>query len=150
MDMMESKAIETMVNGMKPGTFFRIKYKTVPQLNKEGKKHEIYKITATTVRTGVHYNKIKGVEVKGTGKDWCSYQNAKHPAIAVHNTTGKQYLTVYPTAKGTHTKTAWFLDGRVHEFDEVKQYLYSTSKSDTKIYRVSLENIVDIKQTKKG
>jgi hypothetical protein len=141
------------------GRMVRIGYRTEVPLRAEFKKSgmKAYKISETTVRLGVNYEKIHSVQVaKALGDLSGSFNKTSHwlipNRVLVHNENNTHYLSV-ATIPNAATKTKFIIEevnGREVEVD--KNYLIplatkafnSLSGSKPAKYNIRFENLYRI------
>ena len=157
---MKTEAIIKRVSEIPAGRFFRVRYITKVKLKAEYEKqgYSILKIVDTTTRTGVKYQNIAGVELKDKFEDkqpktnnweWVVKDRIKH-----NTKTGKDYLVIAPSSKGSNTVKSYILtipegvSNTIPECDVKNTYAVPSYWKDGEkpaVMNVTLENVLWVK-----
>lgn len=138
---------------VKSGTFFRVGYKSECPVKAEYKKQgiKVSKFVETTVRTGVKYTHIKGVELASDGEQKKSpYSWIVPNKIKAHETNGCEYLVVATVNKNHRTKSKYVVTingvDTIVDKNEVKEYLinsyFNDNKKSSPVRTIKLTNIL--------
>lgn len=132
----------------KKGTYVRFSMKSTVEGTALARKSAAYitKFTTTTARIGVNYANIKGVMPKGTLNKWYHWEVPN--VVAVHNETGKKYIS-FATTPHSNTETMWVLNGEEVKAEDLVEMGFLTpamaAKHHTPIIHVALNNIYRVK-----
>lgn len=159
---MKANEVITTINSIPAGRFFRIKYTSDCPVKAEHKKKgvKVTKVTETTVRTGVAYEKIASViEYKSTHEPKLTSPRANNwewvtkNRIKYNTNTTKTYVVVAPIKNGGNTKYHYIItDENGERIVEAKDFdrnllidsYWSKSGSPDAIRTISVENVVAI------
>ena len=160
--MSKTQTLLNQIEKIPGGRLFRVRYMSKVTTDAASKKAgiSIMKIVNTTVRTGVRYTAIEGVELsektktaiaegKESNWEWILPNRVKY-----NKNTGKMYFVVAPLNKGHHTKSTYILtdgDGKSTIIDKetamkytVKSYWKDEEKKPT-IFNITLDNVLLIR-----
>lgn len=147
--------LKQVLENIRPGSFFRIKYEVDVPLKAEyrNKGYKIIKTVSTTSRTGVRYMKINGVtptEKKSDKPSNWSWEKKNY--ISYNSNTGKYYLNLYPIATNsfTHVEYKAYFNGEEYQNFSPDMIIPSYFKKDggfsTKILKININNIIELYQ----
>lgn len=153
--MLDKKTLMSIIEALRPGAFFRLRYMSDMPVKAEYKKQgiKVIKLVSITTRTGVHYNAIKGVtpvfydnvEIKNSNWSWILYNKVKY-----NGNTEKFYLAIAPT-KNNKAKTQYLLntkDGsKLVDKEEIQNYIidsYWRKEPNRPVNYIALDNILAI------
>lgn len=146
---MKINEVRAKISGIRSGNFFRITYqKEVPVKASFKGDYTVSKIVEKTVRTGISYANISGVEkVCGASTPWWHWEEKNR--IAKHNTKDSMYLTVMPIRKGGNVRVKYMVNGVEVSYRELYNLgiirdSYWNEGPELKFQTINIDNIMKI------
>lgn len=154
---MRTEKIMKLIENLPNGRFFRMKYLSeVPVKEAYRKKGvAIFKIVETTTRTGIRYEKIKGVTLNESSTSRTTSNNWEwviKNKIKYNTNTKKNYFVIAPIKEGANTKSYYIasIEGIpevITDGTELKEYIidsYWTKELNRPINTISLDHVLAI------
>lgn len=155
---MTEKTFRAIMEGVNPGVFTRIEYKSDASLAAKAKKegHTVTKIVGKTVRFGVNYFEIESVKEREAARTEPKkemkqlYESLIPHTLYKHIEKGNLYVQFATVPEGSHTETTWLIDGKPATLEEVKESGYvinsywNHSGEAPEVQKIKLENVISI------